>query len=305
MNSKPVSKLFPTQRRIDEKAEQLYGYFVVGYFDLLGQSNALQKLSLSPDDNSLPLDALRDTVGKVEKFRSGFISYFSGMRKPMKLPGPIPKGKEELAKDLRSDGPLWTHAFSDTFVAFSPFADQFTRVPTSAIFAMFGAAAQSIFVALATNTAVRGAIEVGQGAKLKDGDLYGKVLADTYLLESKTANWPRIVIGKELTNFLYLSCKNSARDPVSEFNRQMSAMCQAMISTDKDGIQYLDFAGSAMKEAMFHGEAVKDGQHLYSRAKRYAESEFLRFSSDGNEKLRNRYELLKTYFEQRQRVWLS
>jgi hypothetical protein len=45
---------------------------------------------------------------------------------------------------------------------------------------------------------VRGGIEIGLGAELDDREIFGSGISEAYRLESKIADWPRILIGKQL-----------------------------------------------------------------------------------------------------------
>lgn len=55
---------------------------------------------------------------------------------------------------------------------------------------------------MASKKAFRAGVEVGLGTELDNGEIYGPVLYKAYELESKVAEYPRIVVGKELINYL-------------------------------------------------------------------------------------------------------
>jgi hypothetical protein len=49
---------------------------------------------------------------------------------------------------------------------------------------------------------IRGGIELGLAMDIDNDDIYGPALARAYTLESKVAQYPRIVIGEELILYL-------------------------------------------------------------------------------------------------------
>ena len=85
-------------------------------------------------------------------------------------------------------------------------------------------------------TFFRGGIEIGAGIELSDGDLYGPVLNNVHQLEEKVANYPRVVIGKRLDNFIH-----SEGQPVDIEYFPNSALanardiCKGLVCQDNDG----------------------------------------------------------------------
>lgn len=84
---------------------------------------------------------------------------------------------------------------------------------------------------LRNNLLLRGAITIGD-AFLDDVLVFGKALSEAYILESKYALYPRVIISKELIEIV--SPKILPTSPISY-----------MCVLDRDGVHYIDYLNSA------------------------------------------------------------
>lgn len=87
---------------------------------------------------------------------------------------------------------------------------------------------------LRQNILCRGGISIGD-SYLDDTFVFGRALSEAYLLESKTAIYPRIIISKKLANIVYPITSNSG------------GCYDYMCTPDKDGEFYVDYLNSPGK----------------------------------------------------------
>ena len=55
---------------------------------------------------------------------------------------------------------------------------------------------------VAVGVPIRGGVEVGLGVEMFEHEYYGRVLVDAYLIESTAADYPRVLVGPRLLNYL-------------------------------------------------------------------------------------------------------
>lgn len=84
------------------------------------------------------------------------------------------------------------------------------------------------------NIFCRGGISIGD-AYLDDTFVFGRALSEAYLLESKTAIYPRVIISKKLADIVYPITSNSG------------GCYDYMCTPDKDGEFYVDYLNSPGK----------------------------------------------------------
>ena len=167
---------------------------VVAFLDVLGQRKKFRQLQLpkTPEERLAVQEVLRDTVGLVwrlrDKFRQQFESFEAGVLRSQ-------AGNKKL---------LQPHlvGFSDSFIACVSLKndDQYLS-PVITILSTLSAACSSILNSLARNHALRGGINVSLATEIIPGEIYGTALERAYLLESRQADYPRVLIGDELWNF--------------------------------------------------------------------------------------------------------
>ena len=96
---------------------------------------------------------------------------------------------------------------------------------------------------LENNLLLRGAITIGESF-LDDVFVFGKALSETYILESTTALYPRVIISKELAKIAYQN--TSLLSPISY-----------MCVLDRDGEYYIDYLSSAGRSKSQREELIK------------------------------------------------
>lgn len=269
------------------------GHHLVLFLDVLGQRDRFRGLAL-PKDNSeqtLVQEVLRQTAGFVLGLRDLFRTQFTLF--------------EQGANASRfSTEPLSPNlvGFSDSFVVSVPLRHEGDDlVPIVRVFSALSAAATMMLTSLASKHGLRGGVDVGLAVELTPGEIYGTALERAYLLEHNVAQYPRIVIGEELWNYL----NSVLRDFGNRSNGRARAItaiaqkCIGLIAKDSDGQSILNYLGPVIVENSV--PAHKDS--IIRPAYEFVLAEEQRLTAAGNLKLVKRYSLIRQYFESKLHLW--
>jgi len=296
---------------IEPKSEDKYSveYHVVCIIDLLGQSKHLSKWSSFPNGDKDKAETfnegLRDSVDTVEYFRDMFAEFFNAIKKSyvskedMSSLTPEQKAKYYRLKDFS----LSIEQFSDTFIFHAPIKNTHGDITPYPIYSMISAAASGMMISLAKKTALRGAITIGLGTKLDAKDFYGPALALAHHLESKRAQYPRIIVAKPIIDFIQ---QDQRRSPDKEINQILSKMTGELlpqiITLDVDGHWIVDFLSP------FFNQVTKSESYnpkeIARSAYEFVTNEVNRFqATDSNGLLFERYSRLKNHMTPRMELW--
>lgn len=280
-------------------------YHVVAFIDLMGQQERLRRMGELPisensTDREQLINSLKETSGAVSAMRKNFNSYFETYKKrTLDLKG-LPKEKRLLIKEL-TNNPIRTNQFSDFVVAFlSLRTDKGAKMPIRGIYGMIGAAAATSLTSLAIGHPIRGGMDIGVSIELKYNEIYGASLARAYALESHVANYPRVVIGHELYDYLIQESKQPQIDELSTLSAISASRCLRMLAVDDDGYAFVDFIGAAIKEEM--GDQG-NWHELVEQAYSFVLSASDEFQKNNNSKIAFKYSLLRNYMESRLNLW--
>lgn len=188
---------------------------------------------------------------------------------------------------------LSTQYWSDGLVSFVTLAPESVRCPINGVFASFGMAGNELLMGLGGGAPIRGGIDVAWGVELEPGELYGAAIARAYELESKEAQYPRIVVGREIIKYLNAQLASTEQDNLSAYNRGIAKICLDMTIVDVDGLPILHYLGDTFQQHVF-GSIYKE---LYVEAKKYVEEQYAHFRDKPDSKLAFRYRRLLDYFE--------
>ncbi|MBW8001106.1 MAG: hypothetical protein FVQ80_03685 [Planctomycetes bacterium] len=285
--------------------------YIVGIVDILGQSQKLKELGSLLDQDSLEKDNCKsivkkltdETYGEVGHFRELFTKTFDLMKKNIhehpKMKTLLPTEREmlnEIADDICK-----LRFFSDLVVCYIPCGinELVTRTRLATMLATYTGV---LILEFRAGTFFRGGIEMGAGTELNDGDIYGPVLNEAHYLENDIADYPRIIVGKKLSDFI----QSDTQVPNDgEFLRSMFAsvnnLSKGMVCRDDDGHIIIDYLGeSAAKLHRFEGS---EACSFVKKSIAKIESELERYNKEGNHKLEKRYEKLLTYCQSRMEFW--
>ncbi len=291
------------------KKDHNYCYYLVAFIDILGQKGAFQGINSVPAEGEGDLkekldEAHEQTVHFVEVFRESFNNLFNGISKEteskMKVPNTFKKQFDEMRKVT-----LKHKRFSDCILAFVPLqTDKYHINAVNGVHAVITSCGAMLLLSLSGEKAFRAGIEVGIGTELENGEVYGPALFKAYNLESKIAQYPRIVIGPELINYLInLSKKNPQmpnQDPKDiELSKITADKCLKMIMKDFDGYNIVDYLGDELKKIYSHPSVSYkiSYEEIFEKASKFVEEEYQKRKKMKDSKLALRYYLLFNYFK--------
>ena len=294
-------------RPVDDQAT--FGYYMIGVFDVLGQSRKLREqtglpLNDDPAERQRVVDNLKDTAGVVVGFRGLFTKFFEGAAghtgRADSLPAPQ---RTEMLAAMSSNVMCW--GVSDSIFVAVPLA--WTRHPAAGVADVFRsllAAGSMWLIGLSTNHPLRGGMEIGTGIDIEPGEIYGQALEAAYRLESRVAGLPRVVVGPQCVEFLEAVKRNEGASATSATGHRLAAgsadLCLSMLREDADGNTVVNGLGQVMLE---HTRGVPDFRDQFLRAHDNIRAQCRRFRQVGETKLASRYETLLAYFDERAPMW--
>jgi len=288
----------------NRREEFLFGHHVVCVLDLLGQKERLAKwAAIEGPDAVSQLPAIRQTVGAVLVFREMFQDLFEAFEKPTSITPLVERLSAEkqsiFAKHKACS--LGTQQFSDTFVFYAPTAIGNEEVSATGLYRILAACCMTLGFAFAAKVPVRGGVSVGMGVELAENNFYGPALAEAHQIESKVAQWPRVVMAHSAINFIKCLIGRKCTDDFALITREMARVCGSLICAGRDELLMVDWLGKGFRRIV---NAATLGQRMpVDRAYDFVRTERKRFQADGNRKLATRYESLRDYIESRLGLW--
>lgn len=288
-----------------KKNERFLGYHVVCIIDVLGQKDKLAKwadLDIPIIAKKMPpnlLTALRETAGTVLKFQDKFLAFFKQFHQI-----PIPHTHEKnMRRKLLDEVNMKVQRFSDTFVFYSPVANNDGDISVIPLYKILTACCYAMLDSLANlRSPIRGGITIGPGLEIEDHHFYGPSLAEAHYLEKEIAGYPRVVISNAVRDFLAKGQTYSKTQEIDRGMQNIAKKSRDMLCQDIDGYCIVDFLGKGLR-SLFSQDDVAMLAEMVRPAYNFVQSEANRFRKDGNSKLAVRYHLLKQYIESRLPIW--
>lgn len=281
--------------------DQLNAYnYCISFIDLLGQRDALKDQGLLPsfvseEDHKRFVSTLKDSIGAILKLQAWAENMLSEAQRerPQSPFRAALSPEQQTVWDEMARVRVTTQRWSDGLVSFVCLGDTQIKCPLNGIFNIFGTAGSLCFMGLASRHPIRGALDVAWGMELRAGELYGAAVVRAYELESIFAQYPRIVVGPRVINFLRAHVNNSEQDVYSANNRALAELCLGMLAQDVDGLWILHYLGDGFRDAVTRGHHSE----LYSKARKYIVEQLETHQKTGNSKLAFRYSHLMLYFD--------
>jgi hypothetical protein len=267
------------------------GWYLVVFLDVQGQQEKFRQLRLptTPEEYSTVEGVVKDTAGFVLGLRDVFRHSFERFKEGL------------TSKTIESPGFV---VFSDSFVAFVELRNKDEhQTPNFRIFSALTAACGAMLTSLASKHALRGGIDVGLGTEMCPGEIYGTALAQAYLLESRDADYPRVLIGDGLWKYWSVCLEHFEKltTPAAKKMQELIRREMEITSVDVDGKRILDYLGPGIAKILTPGRASVLVQPAYQ----FVLDQQERWLSEGNAKLNGRYANLRRYFESRLPLWIS
>jgi hypothetical protein len=145
--------------------------------------------------------------------------------------------------------------------------------------------------------------DVGYAYRVSDDEIYGPVLASVHRLESRVAQWPRVVLGDGLAQYLHsLAGPVGGTAPDARVLRALEVYLD-LIQKDVDGWPILDYLGKWQQGVYMRYRDLQDPAHAERDAYRFIKKQAERFRNERNEKRAVRYNLTLQYFRSRAHLW--
>jgi len=285
-------------------------YYIVCVIDVLGQSQELQKwkhLPTTAEEEAVFKSGLKKTRGTIDGLRDGIEEYFKSFVADPSSLQPVDAIERERFEISRrwSDVEFHLVQFSDTFLIYSPLANPHGDLNIRTLLGFLGACAMIMAIGLAGKVALRGALCVGTGLKVpgeSHDQFYGPALAEAHYLESKVAQYPRIVVSSDILDLIYPKVDTSTVPLVNIAHRNYLNSCRSLVTKDGDGLYIVDFLGEFMRENL-QASAEGDWRRVISSLEEFVDGQFEFFQKQGNLVLGPRFGRLKTYIESRITNW--
>ena len=284
-------------------------WYCVAFIDILGQSENLVKFTDIPSDEDGDekrqafIELCRQTYGRVIGFRKNVERGFETMLDPTRVTSSVPEQfhnwwRQLVSFEIRID------RLSDGFAIYLPMAaDKLYLIPY-AIKVMLNVVALAQLRSFAAGYSIRGGIDVGHGAILHDGMLYGPAVYSAYNLESRVAGYPRVVVGDHAVHYMESAKRVAIGDINPSWNiqypelyvqitRHAAEECIGSLCEDCDGRPVVDYLSERYVAAAGGRETVDP---LVKLAWQFIVSESERFSEERNTKLALRFASLREYF---------
>ena len=282
--------------RMDNKPDMIAANYCISFVDLLGQRAEYKSEGLLPQsesDRDRFLKKIKRTINPIYHLQKDASDY---MKSALSYKGPLrkhlPKPQQEIYYQMR-EIKLKRQRWSDGLVYFVSLQQGSVKCPIGGILHLLGTVGSLCFVGLCKKRPLRGSVDISWGVELHPGEIYGAAVANAYELESEIAQYPRIVIGERVVEYLETNSKNPELDIFTEFNRSLAEICLGMIAIDFDGNYILDYLGPSFKESITKANHDK----LFKLAFQFVNEQLEYWRKKKNTKLSMRYNHLFAYFQ--------
>ncbi|MBI2884776.1 MAG: hypothetical protein HY590_00740 [Candidatus Omnitrophica bacterium] len=285
--------------RAGEKSKYNFSWYVVAWIDVLGQSKKLETFDEIPttkEEEAAFLEKARETFGVVANFRKRILELHNLLTRKIPLPESL-KGKlipQQLAIYEK-------YAMTDVQVQFicdsAILKISLLHGKASPLPSLDSLISQLAIIQLAhlgVGRPLRGSISLGVCAELGENDLYGQAVSRAHMLESKVADYPRIVIDETLLEYLNFCDAITASDQERKLIRHLTGSIRAGLIRDSDGRLILSYLGQKFKQ--MYGDQPSFQQAIQG-AGDFISSEIEKYQVAKDEEMLYRYIRLRDYFK--------
>ncbi|TAN40566.1 MAG: hypothetical protein EPN25_07450 [Nitrospirae bacterium] len=282
----------------------LFQHYLVVFFDHLGQRETLRKMTgipaLKTEEKSF-IEHTKNSVGRVIQIREAFKDYFDAAKacEPDGLRVRTEDQEEFLASQRKVEVSIY--GISDAVVIAVPLgtSDDNCAAVNSVYDALIATCGIGLMSLSVFNIAMRAGLNVGVATKINDNEIYGPALESAFYLESKLAEYPRFLVGKELISYLQWVENQPCGTRIGQAAKEIARICRALIIQDADGRYMLDFLGAKIREV----SANIIDQDFVAAAFQFVNAQHQKYIKEENEILSSRYFRLLRYFQARKGIW--
>jgi hypothetical protein len=279
-----------------------YGFHCVALLDILGQRRKLRKLPRAPKEDEETRKLLAETAGHVLRFRDNLQTFVEQYQ----IEGPILEGLAVEARERikAAKQSIRSRTFSDLIILDVSLAgDDEQFAPMVGVFGVLAGCCLLQGGALAEKRPIRGGIDVGAGLNLNqnNNEVYGPALEHAHYLESELSDYPRILVGAELVNYLGSLARMEVPVGHNPMVKELANKCLRFLLRDGDGFWMLDFLGDQIAKLSKRDIRGK----LFKRILEYISEQQDEAAAGQNDKQASRYFRLRRYVESRTGLWIE
>lgn len=271
--------------------------YCASFIDILGQQEEYKNEGFLPNINESEkkeafLLKFRSSIGAIDALQRDASNMLEAAGDPQKtIRHTLPPEQQAVYDEFHRVRPK-QQRWSDGLVLFVSLMEKDVKCPMNGVFELFSHVGCLCFLGLARRIPLRGSIDAAWGVELHENELYGAIVANSYELESKIAQYPRIVVGNRVVEYLESNYAKTAQDYYSQYNKELAGLCLKLLAVDTDGYHVLHYLGEGYKSF------VSQDRHsiLYDKALKFVTEEFERHRQAQNTKLAFRYASLLSYF---------
>ena len=282
-----------------EEAKYHLSYRVTAFLDVLGQGEKLAMLKRMPqttEEREKTRRLLAETAGYVLQLRRLLKQYFERFRQPSHLIDDLPPDVQEQIRTARLSA---THrGFSDSLIMTVDLKSTDEGcTPITGVYGTLIACAYLGLLCLALERPIRGGLDAGLGLEIGNDEIYGPTLQRAYHLENRIADFPRIVIGDELWNYISAVESQAATTPLGRIASRLAEACKTLVTVDKDGCRILHILAPRMAELW----SAEYGVETF--AKRFVIAQQEHWKAENHKRRFAGYSRLREYFEEHRALW--
>lgn len=280
----------------------IFQEYLVIFIDLIGQREILRKITGIPVSDSEKvefLELVKKSVGRVLMLRSSFKSYFDGALSHVPNTALVaPEHRQEFIDSQKTN--FHHYGLSDAIVIAVPLMNENEYcTPIKGVFSALTATCAITLLALSLKIPARAGIDVGVAVQIDDREIYGPALERAVHIEAQLAEYPRLVVGRELYAYLSGVENQKYQTRLGEIASNMAKQCRKLMVQDTDGRIILDYLGNNVKE-VFENKIEKE---IVMNAWGYIKEQHIKHIKLGNDKLSSRYFRMSRYFKSRLHLW--
>ena len=271
--------------------------YCVSFIDLLGQKSEYKNEGLLPKCESTEEKEkfkikVQNTIGKIDSMQcdaDNFVNKVLNYRSPeIEMLPPNQIDTYNKIKEVH----LSIQGWSDGLVYFISLEEGDVKCPIQGVYIQLITNCYLCFSRLAKRIPLRGSMDIAWAAELHKGELYGAAVAKAYELESQVAQYPRIVVGQRVIDYIIINMNKPASNIFDKNDRTFAKICLDMLAQDFDGYYVAHYLGSAFRQ-MVTRNLHKD---LYQASLNFIREQCKKWKDERNTKLSSRYSHLLSYF---------
>jgi hypothetical protein len=284
------------------KGDLMFENYLVVFIDLLGQKDALRKITKIPTNDIEKqefIEHVKNSVVKVLHLRESFEDHFDVANSYVPDTTLVaPELREEFIASQETE--VIFNGFSDSVIIAVPLMnsdENYTAI--NGVYSALVATCGIGLLFLSVGIPFRAGLDVGIGTRINEKEVYGLALERAYYLENCLAEYPRYLVGDELINYLFSVENQQPKTRLGLVAKNLAGFCRRMIIQDTDGRYMLDFLGDIVQET-YKDSIDKD---IVIAAEQFIISTYNKYIDQNNNKLSSRYYRLISYFNSRKKMW--